>query len=81
MVCLMSRTTPDPATLIGERVAAARVLAGLTQLELAHKIGLTGSDAGAAISRLESGTQEPRMKKLIRIAKVLKVSLDSLLPT
>lgn len=77
----MSRSTSNPVSYVGKRVAAARALAGMTQLELAHKIGLVGSDAGAAISRLENGTQEPRLDKLIRIASVLKVSLDSLLPT
>jgi len=68
------------AEYVGERVARARAKAHMTQLELAHAIGLSGDDAGAAISRLESGTQEPRLDKLIRIASALRVSLDSLLP-
>lgn len=76
----MSSPAPSPASYVGSAVARARARAKLTQLELAHRIGLSGDDAGAAISRLESGAQEPRLEKLIAIAKVLKVPLESLLP-
>lgn len=70
----------NPTAAVGAAVARARTKRKMTQLELAHAIGLSGDDAGAAISRLESGTQEPRLDKLMRIAGVLKVSLESLLP-
>lgn len=76
----MPSTTSTPALRVGTKVARARTKAKLTQLQLAHKIGLSGDDAGAAISRLESGTQEPRLEKLIRIAAALRVPLESLLP-
>lgn len=76
----MSSPTDNPAVYVGQCVAKARMAANMTQLELAHKIGLAGDDAGAAISRLETGAQEPRLAKLIQIAKVLKVPLESLLP-
>jgi transcriptional regulator with XRE-family HTH domain len=79
----MSNTSPPErahVAYVGSAVAKARARAKLTQLELAHAIGLSGEDAGAAISRLENGVQEPRLDKLIRIAGVLRVPLDSLLP-
>lgn len=53
---------------------------GITQRELGHRIGLSGNDAGADISRIESGSQQPRLEKLMRIADALGVSLESLLP-
>lgn len=73
-------TSPTPTVAVGAAVARARARAKMTQLELAHAIGLSGDDAGAAISRLESGTQEPRLAKLILIADALGVTLESLLP-
>jgi len=76
----MSSPTPTHAAVVGVAVAKARTKRGLTQLQLAHKIGLSGDDAGAAISRLESGTQEPRLAKLSLIAKVLGVHISELLP-
>lgn len=74
--------TPDSTLLdVGHRITAARVKARLTQLELAHRIGRAGDDAGAHICRLETGVQEPRLGTLIQIAHALGVSLESLLPT
>lgn len=73
----MSRST----AYVGAQIAAARLRAKLTQLELAHKIGLRGEDAGSAISRIENGVQEPRLERIIEIAQALEVSLESLLPT
>lgn len=70
----------SPTLYVGNAVAKARVEAMMTQLQLAHAIGLAGEDAGAAISRLENGEQEPRLGKLIRIAEALGVPLESLLP-
>jgi len=76
----MSKVSTPTAVVVGALVAAARNRIGMSQLDLAHKIGLSGEDAGAAISRLESGVQEPRLDKLIRISNALKVPLESLLP-
>lgn len=73
--------TPSPTTLyVGKRVAEARAQKGISQLKLAHDIGRIGDDAGAHISRIESGVQEPKLETLIRIAEALEVPLESLLP-
>ena len=64
---------------LGANIRAARLAAKLTQLVLAHKIGLHGADAGAWISRVESGQQEPRLDSLRRIANALNVTLNALL--
>ena len=65
---------------LGENIKSARVSHGLTQLALAHAIGYTGDDAGAYISRVESGQQAPRLDTLQRIADALGVAVCSLLP-
>lgn len=54
-----------------------RAIIGITQAELAHRIG---GESSASISRLESGFHEPRLGKLIQIAEALGVTLESLLP-
>jgi transcriptional regulator with XRE-family HTH domain len=68
--------TPSP---IGLNIKEARERKDLTQLELAHKIGYQGDDAGAYISRLESGHQEPRLKTLQKIADALGMGVEKLL--
>lgn len=50
----------------------------MTQLALAHAIGYKGEDAGAYVSRVEAGNQEPRLPVLARLAQALKVDLASL---
>ena len=47
----------------------ARVAAGLTQAQLAERLGTTQS----AVSRLESGVQTPTLDTLYRLAEVLSV--------
>ena len=64
---------------IGENIRASREAKTMTQLALAHAIGWKGPDAGAQISRFESGDKEPRISTLQRIAFVLGVTLESLL--
>ena len=49
------------------RLKAARVLKGLTQLELAEKVGTREIE----ISRIETGRMEPRPELQQRIAAVL----------
>ena len=60
---------------LGKRIKKARESAGFTQEELAERIGTSR----AAIARYESGDIEPRLEKLIAIAKTLGVSTDYLL--
>jgi transcriptional regulator with XRE-family HTH domain len=67
------------ASPIGDNIKNARKAKGLTQLELAHRIGLQGEDAGAYISRLEAGDQEPRLTTLQKIATALSLTVAALL--
>jgi len=76
----MSTTATSKLTRhIGPNIKRAREKAGMTQIALAHAIGRTGDDAGAAICRIEASQHEPRLDTLGKIAAALKVSLDSLL--
>lgn len=74
-----ARSRPDTASL-GASIRTARAAKGITQLALAHAIGYEGDDAGAYISRVESGHQSPRIETLSRIAEALGVTVCSLLP-
>ena len=51
-----------------------RMLNGMSQAQLAERMGTSQ----AAISRLEAGLQEPRLKTLLRLAEVLSVDMNEL---
>lgn len=56
---------------IGQRIKAAREQAGITQVELGEKIGVSG----VAIMRYEKGTRQPRLQQLRQIAQVLNADV------
>jgi len=58
-----------------ERLAALLKKRGMTQLQLAARIGVTR----AAMSRYVSGEREPRYVTLVRIAEELGVHVEQLL--
>jgi len=60
--------------LLGRRIKAARVAAGLTQLQLA-----TPEISSAYLSRIESGDRRPDLKLLVRFAEKANVTLEQLL--
>ncbi len=53
---------------LARELIAARVRAGLTQVELAQRMGTSQS----VIARLESGAQLPSVKTLLRLAKATR---------
>jgi transcriptional regulator with XRE-family HTH domain len=60
---------------IGQRVRAARIAAGLSQGQVAERVGV----AQAAISRIERGeTHEPGVLIMAGIARALEITLDEL---
>lgn len=54
---------------LGELIKAAREKAGMTQVELGKKVGVSG----VAIMRYEKGLREPRIEQLRAIADALEV--------
>ena len=61
---------------IGQQVRAARLTYGMSQAELARRIGISTQ----AMNDLEQGrTQEPRLSHIVKIADQLSLSLDALL--
>ena len=59
---------------MGEKLRAARQAAGLTQVELAEKVGCTQKD----ICRWETCVREPMASTLKKLAQALGCSMDDL---
>jgi transcriptional regulator with XRE-family HTH domain len=60
---------------IGQRIRAMRGQRGLTQTELADVLGLTQSN----VSAMERGDRGVTIHQAVKLAKVLKVSIDEIL--
>lgn len=63
---------PQPLDAIGDRLREERVKAGISQRELARRLGLSAS----LISQLESGQSRPSVGTLYAIVTELGISLD-----
>ena len=61
--------------MLGPRIAALRREAGLSQAELAARLGVSAS----AMGMYEQGRREPAAELLVALARELKVSTDFLL--
>jgi transcriptional regulator with XRE-family HTH domain len=68
-------STADAAVHLARNVAALRHARGLTQLQLASSAGVPRS----TIASLESGTGNPSLQSLLKVARALAVPLDELL--
>lgn len=64
--------TPARRANTGELIRAARAEAGLTQRQLAERVGTTQS----AVARWESGGDVPRLDKLDQILRACGIELD-----
>ncbi len=61
--------------MLGERIAALRRRAGISQKELADRLGVSAS----AIGMYEQGRREPSADRLVEMAELFGVSTDYLL--
>lgn len=61
--------------MLGERIAALRRRAGISQAELAQRLQISAS----AMGMYEQGRREPSMETVVAMAKVFRVSTDYLL--
>lgn len=68
---LQLQETLDPPT-IGDRIKSARKRAGLSQADLAMRVGVTQP----AVANWESGVHDPRRLMLAKIGEALNVSAD-----
>lgn len=59
---------------LGERLKQLRLEYGMTQLEIANRIGVTAT----SVQRIEYGSARPSLDTLIRFALCFNVSLDYL---
>lgn len=69
----MSRSALDQS--LGQRLAAARQRCGMTQADLAEKLGVSK----AAVAHLEHGRVKLSVERLVQIAKVLRCRPAALL--
>lgn len=60
---------------MGDKIAAARKRANMTQEELAHKLSVSRQ----SVSKWESGLAYPETEKLVRLCEVLGINADWLL--
>jgi transcriptional regulator with XRE-family HTH domain len=64
------------ADTLGSRIRQARARYGMSQVELARRIGVSAT----ALNQIESGkTADPGVSRIVKIAETLGVSTDSLL--
>lgn len=65
----------EDAQAIGEHIKEARQTAGLTQADLAERLGVSR----VHIANYERGSKWPNVKMLVRICKALETSPDKIL--
>lgn len=65
----------EPKGILRQTLKKARMELGLSQMELAKKIGIDQR----AISNYETGLRKPRIARITIIARALNVSIDELI--
>lgn len=72
----VNKNDPTPlATVVGKAIAYRRVMANLTQEDVAERLGI-GQEA---ISRMERGVASPTVARLANLADIYKCDLSQLL--
>jgi transcriptional regulator with XRE-family HTH domain len=62
---------------VGERLRSLRQAQGLTQIDLAHTLGITQSN----VSAIERGARGLTVHQVVKLAKALNASTDEILGT
>lgn len=68
--------TSDEHAEFCERVKARRKELGLTQLQVAERLGMTQP----SYAEIESGRTDPSLKRVYRVAEALETNVHDLLP-
>ena len=72
---MTSNRAPDPVDIqVGKTIRAYRIVAGLSQTELAEKLGVTFQQ----VQKYEKGVNRVGAGRLSRIAKVLTIDISTL---
>ena len=69
-------TDTELAIYIGEKIREYRILKGLTQKELAHKIDM----GDTTVANYEKGFRTPKKNTLFKLANAFDISIDDLFP-
>jgi transcriptional regulator with XRE-family HTH domain len=72
---LMSQVADELVLRVGRRIGALRKERGLTQAQLAERLGIAQKN----VHRLESGTQNLTLRTIVKVAEALDVAVDDLL--
>lgn len=64
---------------LGFRIKMRRIRTGISQSELAKRVGYSGESGKTMISKIESGKTEPPFSKLPEFAKALNTSVSYLM--
>jgi len=73
---VLKRVKGDKMSFIGDKIRALRIKAGLTQQQLAEKLG---GISASTVGMYEQGRRTPDMAMIIRLGELFGVSTDSLL--
>lgn len=65
---------------IPETIKTARLKARLTQQALGEALGYEGTSADSTVRRWESGSRPVPLEKIRKLAEVLQIPLDTLIP-
>jgi transcriptional regulator with XRE-family HTH domain len=68
----MSQDADELVLSVGRRIAALRKARGITQAQLAERLGIAQKNA----HRLESGTQNLTLRTIVKVAEALDVAVD-----
>lgn len=65
---------------IPETIRAARIKQGYTQQSLGEALGYEGTSADSTVRRWEAGSRPVPLEKIRKLAEVLQIPIDSLIP-
>ncbi len=69
--CVWDKTMKNTKIKLGEQIKKFRILRGMTQNDLAEKVGLTEKQ----ISKIETGIHYPMFENFVKIMEVLGVGM------
>jgi transcriptional regulator with XRE-family HTH domain len=69
-------SVPSSLPEVGARIRKARLQASMTQVDMAHRLGLAQQ---AYVSNIEAGRREPSPELLVQIADLFNTTTDALL--